>query len=260
MLDGARIEAILAELASGGEVVTYATVGSTSDEARAAAERGATHNAAFVADSQRAGRGRAERRWHSPPGENVYLSVLLRPTKTPKQLSQLTLAVGVGVARLVDRHLRAPRAMIKWPNDIYVDDHKLAGILVEATLQGGRPPVVVVGVGLNVLARGFPGVLAARATSLALAGGEGLDRERIAAELIATVRRVAAEFFEQGLPGFVDELRRRDYLRGKTVALGGVTAIAEGIDDGGHLLVDGQPIASGEVLVVPAASREPDQR
>lgn len=245
MLDRARI---LEQLTSEGDVVVFASVGSTSDEARAAANRGAVDGTAFVADAQHAGRGRGDHLWHSPPGENVYLSVLLRPIRAPAHASALTLAIGVGVARVVDRHLTRPRAMIKWPNDIYVDDRKLAGILVEATIQGGRPPVVVVGVGLNVLTEGFPEDLATRATSLALAGGERLDRNRVAAELIGTVREVAADFFEGGLTSILPDLRRRDYLKGRSVTVGDRTGIAEGIDDGGYLLVDGRPVASGEVL------------
>jgi BirA family biotin operon repressor/biotin-[acetyl-CoA-carboxylase] ligase len=165
-------------------------------------------------------------------------------------MSALTLAIGVAVSQIVDTHLVAPRAMIKWPNDIYVDDRKLAGVLVEATMQGNNPPVVVVGVGLNVLSDVFPEELATHATSLAIAGGASLDRNRIAAELIAGIRTHAQQFVETGLRPFLPELRRRDYLRGKRVAVGETRGTVAGIDDGGCLLVGDHVVASGEVALL----------
>lgn len=224
----------------------FDTIGSTNDAAREAAAAGAVDGAAFLADAQTAGRGRGDHRWHSPPGENVYLSVLLRPRVTPQAMSALTLAVGVEVARVVDAVLPEPRAMIKWPNDVYVDDRKLAGILVESTVQGDRPPVVVVGVGLNVLTAAFPDELAERATSLKIAGARA-KRDAVAEALIVSIRATARRYVADGLAPWLDELRRRDWLGGKAVRVGERRGTAEGIDREGRLLVNGTPCASGEV-------------
>lgn len=243
-----QIVAHLAALGPPGEVHWFASTGSTNDEARAAAHRGAADGTAFVAHTQTAGRGRGGHRWHSPAGENVYASVLLRPSARPDAMSALTLAIGVALAGVVDGYLADPRALIKWPNDIYVDDNKLAGILVEATLQGDRPPVIVVGVGLNVLTETFPPEL--RATSLRLAGATTIDADRVAADVIAAVRATGTRFLRDGLAGDLAELRRRDYLRGKRVCVDDVSGTCTGIDDAGRLLVGDRPVASGVVTLL----------
>ncbi len=245
-----RIAERLDGLATAGTLTTFSSVASTNEAARTAARQGAAHGAAFVADAQTRGRGRGDHRWHSPPGENIYLSVVLRPAASSAAMAALTLAVGVGVAEVADAWLVKPRAMIKWPNDIYIDDRKVAGILVEATLQGDRAPVIVVGVGLNVLTENFPDALHARATSLTLAGGERLDRDHIAAELIASIRRDGDQFAGAGILPRLSELRRRDYLRGKRVCVGDSRGTVMGIDDTGRLLVGVQPVASGEVAIL----------
>ncbi len=248
--DAALLRAHLERFGEVGEVEVFATIGSTSDAARAALLAGAGHGAAFVADEQTAGRGRGDHRWHSPPAENVYLSVVLLPDTSARAMAALTLALGVAVAAVVDEHLLEPRARIKWPNDVYVDHKKIAGILVEATLQGNRAPTLVAGIGLNVLSERFPPELAERATSLALVGGHHLDRDRIAALLIARVRAASDAFAAQGLAPVLPALRRRDYLAHRRVRVGDVTGVVTGIDEGGRLLVDGQPVHAGEVTIL----------
>jgi BirA family transcriptional regulator, biotin operon repressor / biotin---[acetyl-CoA-carboxylase] ligase len=255
-MNGDRIAAELVALGTryGTPLTVAAITGSTNDDARAAARAGAPHGAAFLADAQSDGRGRREHRWHSPPGENIYLSLLLLPQAHVPGVSALTLAVGVAVAEVVDAHLAAPRARIKWPNDVYVDDAKLAGVLVEATVQGSAPPVVVVGVGLNVLAERFPDGFASPPTSLARAGGVGLDRDRIAAELIASIGARYDAFAASGLPAVLAELRARDWLAGKRVAIDAGEGTAGGIDDEGRLvMICGESrrlVGSGEVALV----------
>ena len=249
MHDEARILARLTELGEDVPLRVTERTGSTNDDARAAAQHGAEHGACFVTSAQTSGRGRGQNRWHSPPGENVYLSVLLRPQVGSAGMAALTLAVGVAVAALVDAFLIEPRAQIKWPNDVYVDGRKLAGVLVEATLQGDRPPVIVVGIGLNVLTEVFPAELASTATSLAIAGAERLDPDLVAAELIVATRRATRRFFDGGLAGFIDELRRRDFLVGKEVAVDDVHGMAGGIDGAGRLLVGDRAVSSGAVRI-----------
>ena len=249
MHDRARIGARLAELGEPLSLAVTERTGSTNDDARTAAQAGAPDGSAFVTSEQTDGRGRGANRWHSPVAENVYLSVVLRPQMSAKKMSALTLAVGVEVARVADAQLTDPRSKLKWPNDIYVDDRKLGGILVESTLQGNKPPVVVVGVGLNVSTREFPPVLAEVATSLAIAGAQSLDRDRVAAELIAGIREAGRRFATDGLAPYLSELRHRDWLKGRAVEVDGVSGTAEGIDQSGRLLIDGRPISAGTVRI-----------
>jgi BirA family biotin operon repressor/biotin-[acetyl-CoA-carboxylase] ligase len=249
-MDAARIVARLAELGTAAPVGVAAETASTNDDAKRAAAAGAPHGAAFVADRQTAGRGRADHLWHSPPGENVYLSMVLRLGVPPPRLAALPLAVGIAVARVVDAALGAERAAIKWPNDVYVDGRKIAGILVESTTRGAEPPVAIAGVGLNVLARSFPEGFAVPATSIVLAGGRG-DRERVAAELLHGLRGAAELFGREGLGPFRDELGRRDFLRGREIEAPSVEGVGCGIDDDGALLVRDQ---AGAVRAVVAGA------
>jgi BirA family biotin operon repressor/biotin-[acetyl-CoA-carboxylase] ligase len=142
---------------------------------------------------------------------------------------------------------------VKWPNDVLAGPRpgkKLAGVLVEAQIRGADVHSLVVGVGVNVHARSFPEEIAARATSLAMLGAEGLDRSAIAAELIQAIDDVSARYELNRLASFMDDLKRYDALRGLEVEVGGVRGVAGGIDEEGRLLVGGIPVVSGEVSIL----------
>src|ERR1700727_2136985 len=119
---------------------------STNDEARQLAAAGAPHGTVVHADEQSAGRGRFGRTWYSPPG-NLYLSVLLRLDRPPERTPELSFVAAITVADAVDALLpKQSRATLKWPNDVLVNDGKIAGILLE-NADGAQ----IVGIGLNVL-------------------------------------------------------------------------------------------------------------
>ncbi len=244
LLAAAAIAAELDRLGAGvgRPLVVVPVTASTNDDARAAAAAGAPHGAAFVADAQTAGRGRGGHTWHSPPGENLYLSVVLRPRVPAASVAPITLAVGVAVARVLEGILagRAP-VWVKWPNDVLAgpanDKRKLAGVLVEGQLRGAEVTSLVAGVGVNVHAAAFPEALAARATSLARLGAEGLDRSVIAARLLAAIGDAVARFEVDRLASFALDLARLDALRGARVEVAGVRGTGEGIDAEGRLLL-----------------------
>jgi BirA family biotin operon repressor/biotin-[acetyl-CoA-carboxylase] ligase len=238
----------------GAPLAVAAETASTNDDARRAAAAGAPHGAAFLADAQTRGRGRGAHVWHSPPGANLYLSLLLRPAIPAVRIAPLALVAGLAVARAVDPLLPGvPRPLIKWPNDVLVDGRKLAGVLVEAQLRGADVTSVVVGVGLNVSTTRFPDELADRATSLALLGSTSLDRVHVAARLLSELGRASALYEADGLAPFLDELVARDALRGRAVEVAGLSGVAEGLDREGCLLVRDaagvlRQVASGEVV------------
>ncbi|MGK4005935.1 biotin--[acetyl-CoA-carboxylase] ligase [Sorangium sp. So ce1036] len=267
-LDAEAIERELSRLgASLGRPLSVAVeTASTNDDARRVAAAGAPHGAAFLADAQTRGRGRGGRAWHSPPGENLYLSVVLRPGLPASGVSPIALVMGLAVASVVERRLapaRRPGASgdraasevrLKWPNDVLVGGRKLAGILVEAQLRGESVSSVIVGVGLNVGTRSFPPELSARATSLSLLGVDDVPREVLAAELLQALGGAATRFEAGGLAPFADDLARLDWLRGRHVEVAGVAGVAAGIDPAGHLLIRGadgvlRGVAAGEVCV-----------
>ena len=142
----------------------FERVGSTNDEARRQALLGAPHGTVLHADEQTAGRGRRERAWYSPPG-NLYMSVLLRIGSATTRLPELSFVTAVAAADTVDALLpKQTRATLKWPNDVLVNDGKIAGILLEIA-----DTAVIVGVGLNVLFA--PHNVAYKTTTLAASGG-----------------------------------------------------------------------------------------
>lgn len=244
-LDATRIEAFLDTYGStiGRPVVVKNITESTNDDARQAGARGSPHGAVFLADAQTRGRGRSGHSWHSPPGENLYLSVLLRPNIPPLALPPLTLVVGVCVARVVDHALQTSGgARIKWPNDVYVGEDKLAGILVETSLRGSSVAAVIVGVGINVHTMVFPAEL--RATSLRRLGATNLERSQLAARFLSELGHAVRLYEQQRLAPFHAELEARDMLRGRWLEVAGVEGVGAGIDAEGLL---GVARADGEV-------------
>jgi BirA family biotin operon repressor/biotin-[acetyl-CoA-carboxylase] ligase len=237
--------------ALGRPLTVVALTASTNDDARRAALAGAPHGATFLADAQTAGRGRGGHRWHSPPGENLYLSMVLRLAVSPVAVAPVTLVVGVAVARAIERRCSTP-ARLKWPNDVQIDGKKIAGVLVEGQIRGDHLQSLIVGVGVNVRTERFPDDFAAHATSLRALASPDLDRASLAAEVIGGVGGATDLFVRSGLGPFLDELSRRDALLGRPVEVGSARGVGAGIDPEGRLLVRGedgviQRVVSGEV-------------
>ncbi len=129
------------------------------------------------AERQTAGRGRLGRTWHSPAGQNLYCSIVLRPPLAPAAVPQLGLVVGVAVADAV-AEATGLRPAIKWPNDVLLGGRKVCGILTEMEAEVERVHHVIAGIGvnLNLEARAFPRELRRKATSLRIATGRRVDR------------------------------------------------------------------------------------
>ncbi|OYV73014.1 MAG: biotin--[acetyl-CoA-carboxylase] ligase [Gemmatimonadetes bacterium 21-71-4] len=126
------------------------SVASTLDRAHELAAAGAPAGTLVLADMQTAGRGRQGRRWHSEPGRGIWLTLIERPDDAAA-LDVLSLRVGLYAARALDEVAPA-KIRLKWPNDLFVRDAKLAGVLVEARWREGAVDWVAIGVGLNVRA------------------------------------------------------------------------------------------------------------
>ena len=185
----------------GGAPMWHADVTSTNDVALALAERGAAEGRFVVANAQSAGRGRHGRGWASPAGAGLYLSAVLRPM--PHAVPLLTIAAGLAVAEGIQTATGlTPR--LKWPNDIYIGDRKLAGLLAEA---GGD--FVVLGIGINVLPAAYPPEIAARATSLEGELGRAVDRGLLLAECLAALDGRYMELQHGRADAIVDAWRQR---------------------------------------------------
>jgi len=201
------------------EVVCLDTTDSTNARAKEMAESGAPHGTVVVADAQTAGRGRLGRRWVSPPGRNIYVSILLRPDLANALAPTLSLVAGVAVADAVET-FDVPAAL-KWPNDLYVDGRKAAGILAEMASGADRVRYVVVGVGINVnLAEDeIPAELRGRATSLRIHAGRAVSRVELLARLLDGFAHRYEEFLARGFAAAQPEWEKRDFLRGRRVRL-----------------------------------------
>lgn len=146
------------------DVRLHDRLGSTNDEARRLAQQGARAGTVVCADEQTAGRGRQARQWYSPPG-NLYLSVVLRPDVSVQRLPEFGFVAALAVAETANALLPAQRrASLKWPNDVLVNEAKIAGILLEPVESA-----LVIGIGLNILEA--PGNASYRVTTLAACGG-----------------------------------------------------------------------------------------
>jgi BirA family biotin operon repressor/biotin-[acetyl-CoA-carboxylase] ligase len=167
----------------------FAAVDSTQDEARAASRQGARHRSIFVADYQRTGRGRQDRAWVTPPGVALLLSVVFRDTASPPVPWRWTSLASVALAEAIEEILPGLRPAIKWPNDVLLNDRKVAGILAE-TSWDGQQLLTIVGVGINVTTElADLAALGGAATSLRMAAGQDVDRGRL---LHAFVRQIDA--------------------------------------------------------------------
>jgi BirA family biotin operon repressor/biotin-[acetyl-CoA-carboxylase] ligase len=208
--------------------VHYRLTDSTNERARELASAGAPHGTMVTADEQEAGRGRQGRTWNAPPRSAVLTSVVLRSLD---ETLPLAAAVAVCEALPVD-------AQIKWPNDVWIDGKKVAGILVEARPQERW---AVLGIGLNVTTAEFPAELADSATSLALAGFPASPEETLAT-LIASLNAWLSRPPEDVLAAW----RARDALLGQTIRWENDSkeGIAGGIDSKGALVVE---TAGGQV-------------
>ena len=134
-------------------VETHAIIGSTMDRARELAEAGAPEGTLVLADAQTAGRGTGGRRWLSPPGTQLALTLIVRPALEGAHLPRLTMWIGLALLTAVRARLARPDlAQLKWPNDLLIDGRKAAGILVEGAFGQGRLRYALIGVGLNLAA------------------------------------------------------------------------------------------------------------
>lgn len=232
---------------------------STNSRALNLAEAGAPHGTVLCADSQTAGRGRLGRRWESPPGVNLYLSLLLRPPFEPAKAPRLTLVAAVALAFAVEEATRLP-VSLKWPNDLFLGGRKTAGILAEMSSDLDRLRHVVVGVGLNVNAEAadFPAGLRRTATSLRREAGRSIPRMELLSRFLVCFERAYQAFLSGGLAPLLPEWNRRCLLSGKRVLLRHRDREERGtavrVDDEGALLFSPaggrgtEPIHSGEIL------------
>ena len=230
----------------------HARIGSTNRRLRSLAAAGAAPWTTVVAGEQTAGRGRAGRRWHSPPGAGLWMSVLLE-TDGGAGSGVLPLAAGVSVARALEEASGAPMGL-KWPNDILSGRGKIAGILCEAHGRDARAAIVGIGVNVRRPEEGYPTGLEAHAAFLREASAGGVGLPRLAGSIIRELHRWAAPAPARLSGDLRGEWEARDVLPGRPVRLaGGRSGTARGVSGEGWLEVTA---ADGTVATVHAGAVE----
>lgn len=226
------IRSRLSTRAVGRRVLCVGSVGSTNDVAWAEAVNGAEHGLAIFAEEQKKGRGRMGREWFAPKGSSILCSVVLRPEIEADRVPLVTAVAALAAADAVDEVARA-ESSIRFPNDVFVRDRKIAGVLVESRFISGRPDLFVVGIGLNgnIGRDEFPRDL--RATSLSAERGSEVNLAQAARSLLEALDRWVGEL-GGGLRSIRRAWRERSAILGKSVRVkeAGRTyaGVVEGLD------------------------------
>jgi BirA family biotin operon repressor/biotin-[acetyl-CoA-carboxylase] ligase len=215
---------------------------STNTRARELAEGGAPHGTVVTAGEQSEGRGRQGRSWSSPLGKALLYSAVLRPLDERHLL--LPLAVPIAVCETAEELGDGIECAIKWPNDIWVEGRKLAGVLIEARPQDGW---AVIGVGLNlaISREEFPEEL--RDTAISLFDPD--KGHRVSLDAAEALNRRLDRWVDSKAEKILAEWRARDALRGREIGWGEGSGVADGIDDAGRLLVR---VPGGELVALGA--------
>ncbi|MHA6313454.1 bifunctional biotin--[acetyl-CoA-carboxylase] ligase/biotin operon repressor BirA [Pantoea sp. S-LA4] len=197
--------------------------------------------AACIAEYQQAGRGRRGRQWFSPFGANLYMSMYWRLDQGPAAAMGLSLVIGIVMAETL-RAMGADDVRVKWPNDIYLKDRKLAGILVELTGKTGDAAHIVMGAGINLAMRTADASQINQGWINLQEAGVTVNRNELAASLINSLRDALPVFEQEGLTPFIARWAALDNFINRPVKLligeREVHGIARGVDSQGGLLLE----------------------
>lgn len=211
-------------------IVRLRSTVSTMVEAAGLATRGQPHGTVVVADEQTGGFGRHGHSWHSGPDGGLYLSIILRLHLAPADLPALTMALGLAVQKAVD-DFAGVSCDLRWPNDVLLNDRKLAGILVQST----ETDALIAGIGLNVNQTAFPEELSSIATSLRIETGHEYSMEALLSRVVAESLRAA----QMSKPEILRQFSAHStYVSGKEVEVDGrIRGVTAGLDEDGFLLL-----------------------
>lgn len=209
---------------------------------------------ACIAEYQQAGRGRRGRQWFSPFGANLYLSMYWRLEQGPAATVGLSLVIGIVMAEVL-QELGAESVRVKWPNDLYLNDRKLAGILVELTGKTGDAAQIVIGAGINLAMRNVSTDVINQGWINLQEAGINIDRNALAIRIIKELRTALYLFEEEGLTPFLPRWKVLDNFINRQVKLiigdKEIHGISRGINEQGGLLLEQEgvikPWVGGEI-------------
>lgn len=219
------------------DVQYFEELTSTQDYALSLAEKGAQEGTLVISERQTKGRGRRMNSWISPSG-GLWFSLVLRPGKVPFYIPALNLGVGLAVVRGIKKIAGIP-VSLRWPNDIYFNEKKLGGILVEMGAKGDFLEFVVIGVGLNtnINPDDFAPAIRERATSVRNEIGNSVDNFSLLEEILSEFEKVYETFKRKGFQPILKDIKENCSLLGRRIS----------VTDGEEKLpIEGQALDIGE--------------
>lgn len=243
----------------GQEVLWREVLPSTNTTAKEIARQGADHGTLVVTEEQTAGRGRRGRSWNSERGSGIFASLILRPELPTRVVPMLTLAVGIALVEAL-HYFGLNNAWLKWPNDVWVGERKLAGILSELSGELDRVDFVVIGMGINTNQAEFPEWLASTATSIYRETGLKQNRGELLARILVELEKVLPLLELAEPDSLVQAWQKHDRLLGRQVNVieptDSYTGTALGLGSSGALRIampDGSEklVMAGDVSIRP---------
>jgi BirA family biotin operon repressor/biotin-[acetyl-CoA-carboxylase] ligase len=253
-MDSSSIHRLLERRGSGRRVALFHTLDSTSLELKRLLARD-PGPALVAAEEQTAGRGRGRNTWHSPAGVNLHASLAIDVSGMARAtLHLLSAAAGVGLHRALSAYA-AGDLTLKWPNDLYLNGRKLAGILSEIFQDKEGRSWALCGLGVNVNAQEFPPHLDGKATSLRIEEKRDFNREELLVAAVLEIDDAAATLAREGAGPLLEEYGRRCTLWGRAASVDGLKGVMEGVSSEGGLrlrLEDGSvsEIMAGSVTLL----------
>ncbi|MDX3775732.1 bifunctional biotin--[acetyl-CoA-carboxylase] ligase/biotin operon repressor BirA [Chromatiaceae bacterium AAb-1] len=260
LLDGAEIRSYQATAAE-PVLVQHITDSTNTQLLNRIAEGQALHNGfTLVAEAQTAGRGRRGRKWYSPYGANLYFSMYWRLEQGIQAAMGLSLVVGIALVRLLRNDYQLA-AKVKWPNDVYINNKKVAGILVELAGQAHAGCDVIIGIGLNIqMPEAGRDNIDQQWTDLSSETDTAINRNKLIARLQEQLILLLTEFTRKGFSPFTEEFNQINQYGGQLVNLCGtqnVSGVFTGVDNQGGIILDTktgrQTFYGGELSLRPGA-------
>ena len=239
------IQSTLSATRLGRRIELFDCLPSTNREAAQLAQAEVEHGTVVVADSQTAGRGRLSRTWFSPPGANLYCSIVLRVMRPPERLTEwlswLPLISALAAAEAIEQ-VSSIHVSVKWPNDLLISERKVGGILCESGTGSRLGPFQIIGIGINVNVdhEDWPADLRDSATSIWQERMIVVDRNRLLAQLLLELEQCVDELVIHGTNRLALAYNQRCSTIGRmvkaTLANGDVVVgLAEGISQDGSM-------------------------
>ena len=242
----------------GKEIYIFDTIDSTNNYARKIAKEGAGGGTVVLAESQTKGKGRLGRTWFSPSGVNIYLSVILKPQIPSTHITLLTFVSAIAVVKAIKDAANLD-ANIKWPNDVLINNKKIAGILSEMDAKADAVRFAVIGIGINVNLdiKDIPFELKDKATSIKIESNSTIDRINLICRVLENLEEWYNLFERNGVNDIIKKWKRLAVTIGRDVKVQSGNSLIEGravdIDVNGALLIKDrngviQRVLSGDVM------------